>query len=108
MLQLNSAPSRSYSSATRAISVEDCPLHRIIDQKLGSPIGVGTRRRSTARTRKCGQHHASDCDLIDLADHEGVVTDLYVRPQIARADKVAPVDLGFDELVDPDGAVPVD
>ena len=36
------------------------------------------------------------------------MTDLDVRPQIAQADKVARVDLGFDELVDLDGAVPVE
>src|SRR5664279_6519607 len=26
---------------------QDCPLHRLLDQQLGSPIGVGTPRRFT-------------------------------------------------------------
>ncbi len=57
-----------------------------------------------------GQHHATDGDLVHLADglpdhREGVVTDLAVGPQIVGSDEISRIDLGLlHELVDLDGA----
>ena len=57
-----------------------------------------------------GQHHASDRDLVHLADGfaddgEGVVTDLSVRHQVVGTDQIPRIDLAaVDELVDLDGS----
>ena len=57
-----------------------------------------------------GQHHASDRDLVHLADGfaddgEGVVADLAVRHQVVGTDQIPRVDLAaVDELVDLDGS----
>ena len=57
-----------------------------------------------------GQHHATDRDLVHLADgfadhREGVVADLAVGSQVVGTDQIARIDLAsVDELVDLDGA----